>query len=197
MTPYFKAMTQAYQLALEFAEQTNVALTTIHPATVYGGLNTGDGFTNYIENLLHWRLWRIPVILEGRFPIVHADSLATAIVQAIDQAGAYIVSDQMTSVKEMALTLRHHAKSYVPLTVPLWLASASAAGLELLAKRTRSRPIMSRVQMEFITKGVEPRSVRAQKDLGWKPWSVDQGIQKYLNDRIGSLGQGAACQETH
>jgi len=191
MTPYFKAMTQAYQLALEFAEQANLALTTIHPAAVYGGLNTGDGFTNYIENLLHWRLWRIPVILEGRFPIVHADSLATAIVQSMDQAGAYIVSDQMTSLKEMALTLRHHAKSYVPLTVPLWLAYSSTAVLEFLARLIRRRPIMARVQIEFITKGWEPRSERAQEDLGWKPWSLSQGIQKYLKDRVRSLGQGA------
>ena len=193
MTPYFKAMTQAYELALEFAARENVALTTIHPAAVYGGLNTGDGFTNYIENLLHWRLWKIPVIVEGRFPVVHADSLATAIVQSIGEAGAaYIVSDQMTSLKEVALTLRHHARSYVPPTAPLWMAHSTTGVLESLARLTRTKPVMARVQIEFITKGWEPRSERAEKDLGWKPWTLSEGIQKYLKDRGRLPGQGAA-----
>jgi len=51
---------------------------------------------------------------------------------------------------------------------------------------------MSRVQLEFITKGLEPRSDRAQDEPGWKPLSLSQGISEYLKDRISLLGQGAA-----
>jgi nucleoside-diphosphate-sugar epimerase len=89
MTPYFNAMTQAYQLVTERAKEMNLSLTTIHPAAVYGGRNTRDDFTNYIENLFHRRFWRAPVIINGRFPVVHADSLASAIIRALDKPGAY------------------------------------------------------------------------------------------------------------
>ncbi len=194
MTPYFQAMIQAYQLAIEFAEKMNLTLTTIHPAAVYGCLNTNDGFTNYIENLLNWRFWRIPVIIDGRFPIVHADSLATAIVRSLDKTRTYIVSDQMTSLQEMALTLREHAKSYIPPTVPLWMAHPSTSMLEFFSRLFRIRPIMAQVQIEYITKGWEPRSDRAHEELEWQPLSLSQGIQKYLQDRMSLLGQGPADQ---
>ena len=188
MTPYFKAMTQAYALALETAQELDLALTTIHPAAVYGGRNTGDGFTNYIENLLNWRVWKIPVIIAGRFPIVHTASLATAIVHSLDKTGAYIVSDQMTSLSEMALTLRENARSYIPPTVPLRMVRSATAMLEFFARLFRIRPIMARVQLEFITKGWEPRPDRAQEDLGWKPKSLSQGLQNYLRERTSVIG---------
>jgi nucleoside-diphosphate-sugar epimerase len=43
---------------------------------------------------------------------------------------------------------------------------------------------MARVQLEFITKGWEPQADRAQRELGWQPLSLRQGIQKYLKDRM-------------
>ena len=46
LSPYFQAMTKAYTEATAFAARTATALTTIHPAALYGGLNTGEGFTN-------------------------------------------------------------------------------------------------------------------------------------------------------
>jgi nucleoside-diphosphate-sugar epimerase len=184
VTPYFKAMIQAYQLAIESAKTMNLNLTTIHPAAVYGGLNTGDGFTRYIENLLNWRIWKTPVIINGQLPLIHADSLAGAIVESLEKPGAFIVSDQMTSLREIALRLREETRSYIPPTVPLPLAYASTSLLEFFARRLHIKPIMARVQLEFITKGWEPQADRAQRELGWQPLSLRQGIQKYLKDRM-------------
>jgi len=188
MSPYFKSMIQAYRLAIERANEMNLKLTTIHPAAVYGGRNTGDGFTNYIENLLNRRFSRVPVIIDGRFPVVHADSLANAIVRALDRPGAYIVSDQMTSLKEIAQTLREHSNSYIPPTVPKWMAYASSSVLEFYAKRLNIKPVMARVQIEYITKGWEPRADRARTELGWQPMSLGNGIRTYLEDRKKLLG---------
>jgi nucleoside-diphosphate-sugar epimerase len=195
-TPYFKAMIQAYQMVVECAETMGLALTTIHPAAVYGGINTGDGFTAYIENLLNRRLWRVPVIVDGRFPIVHVDSLAAAVVQALDKPGAYIVSDQMTSLQEIALTLREHARSYIPPTIPLWLARGNTVLLEFFARRLNVQPIMAQVQLEFISKGLEPQVDRACAELGWQPLCLRQGIQKYLQARGSILRQNGA-EQTH
>ena len=47
-SPYFRSMIEAYRFVTDFSRQHGIRLVTVHPAAVYGGLNTGDGLTNYI-----------------------------------------------------------------------------------------------------------------------------------------------------
>ncbi len=183
MTPYFQAMIKAYQLALQAQACMPLQLTTIHPAAVYGGMNTGDGLTNYLENLVNWRLLKMPANVAGRFPVVHAASLAQAMVLSLPHTGALIVSEGMTSMPEMARTLRQQMRSYVPLTLPKALAYASATLLELLSRITRKRPILARVQVDFITNGSEPIASPALIALGWTPQSLSNGLARYLRER--------------
>jgi nucleoside-diphosphate-sugar epimerase len=183
MTPYFQAMIKAYQLALGTAARIGLQLTTIHPAAVYGGMDTGDGFTNYLECLVNWRLHKMPANAAGRFPLVHAASLAQAIVLSLPHTGAFIVSEGMSSMPEMARALRQQTRSYVPLTLPKAVAYLSAALLELLSRITRQRPILAKVQVDFITNGSEPIATKAQQTLGWTPQSLEQGLARYLRER--------------
>jgi nucleoside-diphosphate-sugar epimerase len=125
----------------------------------------------------------VRVVVDSSFPVVHADSLAAAIVRSLDHTGAYIVSDQMTSLRKLALTLRRYARSYVPPTVPLGMAYVSTAVLEFFARLVKRQPILARAQVEFLTSGMAPSSERAQEQLGWQPMPLSQGIQQYLNDR--------------
>lgn len=162
-------------------------LTTIHPAAVYGGRNTGDGITNYLENLVRWNLLKMPANVAGRFPVVHAASLADAIVRSMAHTGAYLVSEGMTSMPELARALRRHMRSYVPITLPRSLAYASAAALEGLAWITLRRPILARVQVDFITSGHQPRADKARSELGWQPMTLDQGLARYLRERQGAV----------
>lgn len=185
MTPYFQAMIKAYALALAEAQRLGLQLTTIHPAAVYGGRNTGDGFTNYLNHLMDWNLLKMPANVAGRFPVVHAASLADAIVRSLDHAGAFLVSEGMTSMLELAQALRRQTRSYVPLTLPKPkpMAYASAALLEALAHVTRRRPILARVQVDFITSGLQPLADKARAELGWQPMTLDQGLARYLRER--------------
>jgi nucleoside-diphosphate-sugar epimerase len=183
MTPYFQAMIKADQLAQDSAARIPLQLTTIHPAALYGGMDTGDGFTNYLECLVNWRLHKMPANVAGRFPLVHAASLAQAIVQALPHTGAFLVSECMSSMPQMARALRQQTRSYVPFTLPKVLAYASATLLELLSRITRQHPILAKVQVDFITKGSEPIATKAQQTLGWKPLSLEQGLARYLRER--------------
>lgn len=183
LTPYFGAMTKAYTEVTSFSARTGTALTTIHPAALYGGLNTGEGFTNVIENLLNWRLWKLPVVLPGRFPLVHAQSLASAIVCALNHEGAYIVSDGMCSLKSLAQALRQQARSYVPPEIPAGLAYAATAPVEALGRLLHFRPMLCKVQLDFITSGNEPLANRAVEVLGWQPCPLEDGLRRYLSDR--------------
>ena len=86
-SPYFQSMIRAYRLVTDLAAVHDIRLVTIHPDAVYGGVNTGQGFTNYMENLLHKRFWRVPFVFDGRFPVVHTDSLAQAIIASLSGEG--------------------------------------------------------------------------------------------------------------
>ncbi len=183
LSPYFRAMTQAYGEATAFAQRTGTALTTIHPAALYGGLNTGEGFTNVIESLLNWRLWRLPVVLPGRFPLVHAESLANAIASAMGHTGAFIVSDGMCSLKQLSRALRRQAGSYPAPEVPAALAYAATAPVEALGRALGIRPILCKVQLDFITLGSEPLADRAATTLRWAPLALEAGLARYLTDR--------------
>jgi nucleoside-diphosphate-sugar epimerase len=191
-SPYFQSMIRAYRLVTHFTTRHDIRLVTIHPAAVYGGLNTGHGFTNYIENLLHKRLWRVPFVFDGQFPVVHADSLAEAIITSLSGEGPYIVSEQMATLKAIALILRRHADSYVPRNAPVKLARAGATVLECVARFTRTTPIMARVQIDFITQGIEPRSERVSRERGWRPKTLDEGLAKYLENQTAATGAGSA-----
>lgn len=184
MTPYFTAMTEAYHAVLEFSKTyRDTSVTTIHPAAVYGGRDTGQGITDYIENLLRGRFWRVPFIIEGRFPVVHAASLAEAVVDALDCQGPFLVSDEMTSLREIALTIHRLTGSYVPPTAPVWAARLGAAFLERLARLTRTPPIMSTVQVRFLTRGLEPLSEKAAAELDWQPMPLEEGLRRYVEHR--------------
>ena len=183
MTPYFQAMIKAYALAQTEARRLGLQLTTIHPAAVYGGRDTGDGITHYLDNLVNWRLLKLPANLDGRFPVVHTASLSTAILRALDHTGAFLVSDTMTSMPEMARALRRQMRSYVPLTVPKPLAYASAALFEAGARLTGRRPVLATVQVDFITAGNEPVADQARAVLGFEPLPLERGLALYLQER--------------
>jgi nucleoside-diphosphate-sugar epimerase len=188
---YFQSMIRAYRLVTDFTARHDIRLVTIHPAAVYGGLNTAQGFTNYIENLLHNRFWRVPFVFDGKFPVVHADSLAEAIIASLAGEGPYIVSEQMTTLKAIATILRQHADSYVPFNMPVQMASAGATVLEWIARVSGTRPIMARVQIDFITQGVEPRPERIIHELCWRPKTLDEGLARYLENRPAAAGAGS------
>lgn len=188
MTPYFQAMIKAYALAQAEAARMGLRLTTIHPAAVYGGRDTGDGITHYLENLIRWNVLQMPANVGGRFPVVHAASLAAAILRALDHAGAFLVSDGMTSMPDLARALRRLMRSYVPLTVPRPVAYASAALFEAGARLTGRRPILAKVQVDFIVAGNEPVADKAREVLGFEPVPLERGLAQYLKEREGLLG---------
>lgn len=188
MTPYFQSMVRAYRIAAEFAKTSAIKVTTIHPAAVYGGINTGGGITDYIENLASRNWPRVPFINETSFPVVHVDSLADAIVRSLDRPGAYIASDQMTSLKDIAQTMRAQTHSYIPMVMPMWMVRFGVSALEAIAKTIKVKPFASAVQIDFLTKGWKPDPRKAIRELDWKPLPLEEGISRILAAKRPSPG---------
>jgi nucleoside-diphosphate-sugar epimerase len=183
MTPYFQSMIRAYRVIVNFGQTSDIAITTIHPAAVYGGRNTGGGITDYMENLATRNWHRLPFISPSHFPVVHVDSLADAMIKSLDKPGAYIVSDQMTTLRDIAKAMRKQTWSYIPLTVPLWFSMLGIYLLETIAHIVKVKPFASAVQIAFLTKGWTPSPNRAVTDLAWKPMPLEEGIRRFLSAR--------------
>ena len=192
MTPYFQSMVRAYRSAVDFAEKNGVRLTTIHPAAVFGGLNTGSGITDFMENLVSGNWHKVPFITKTRFPIIHVDSLSDAIIKSISKPGAYIASDQMTSLEEIATTMRGRVASYVPITMPVSITKLGVSVLESAAKLIGVKPFASAVQIDYLTKGWEPSPDKAIRELFWKPMALAEGIDRYLLARRGAAEAATA-----
>ncbi len=180
---YYRSMFAAYDAARVFADRHGIRLVTLHPSAAYGGRNTGRGLTDYLGNLLHRRVWRVPFIPPTRFPFVHVTSLADAARRALHQEGPYIVSDGVTSLREMARSVRARGAGFVPPRVPVSVARLSATGLEILARLTGIRPLMAHVQLDYLTAGHSPVAEKARASLGWEPLSLGKGIELFLEDR--------------
>ena len=183
MSPYSRSKVRAYRSVVHFARSNGVQLTTVHPAAVFGGLNTGDGITNYMGNLASWKLHRVPFVSAGNFPVIHVNSLTDVIIKSLNMPGAYIASDQMTTLKGIAQAMRMQERSYVPLVMPLWLVKLGVSIMEALAKVIRVKPIASSVQTEFVTRNWRPNSGKAVRELRWQQMSLEEGVRRFCRGR--------------
>ena len=183
MTPYFQSMVRAYRIAAEFARTSTVRVTTIHPAAIFGGRNTGGGITDYMENLAARNWHRVPFINDSSFPVVHVDSLTDAIIKSLDRPTAYIISDQMTTLKEIAQIMRSQTSSYVPVIMPLPLVKFGVSMVEGIARMIGVMPFASAVQIDFLTKGWRPDPAKAISQLNWKPMPLHEGIRRFLSGK--------------
>ena len=179
-SPYSQAKLRAYRRVTDFARDHGIALTTIHPAAVYGGRNTGRGITDYMENLASRKWYRAPFIGASSFPVIHVDSSSDLMVKGLNKPGAYIASDQMTSLQEIAEEMRLQHRTHVPIMMPLAAVNAGVALMEATAKLVPVVPLTSRVQMAFLTRGWRPSATKAMRDLGWKPMPLGAGIGRFL-----------------
>ncbi|MDQ3002055.1 MAG: NAD-dependent epimerase/dehydratase family protein [Fibrobacterota bacterium] len=181
----FETMRQAFRILRAKEGAGSIRLLTIHPAAVYGGINTANGFTDYLLNLVNRKILRSPAIVAGKFPLVHVDSLVQGTLSALaksDFGQAYILSDGMTSLREMAVALKLlRPRAYMPFRIPQAMAESNAIVSEWVSRFVTGKPpLVARDHLKFITQEYEPIAEKAEKYLGWKPMSLDDGLRRFL-----------------
>jgi len=183
LTAYSQSKVRAYRRVVDFSKANGVQLTSLHPAAVYGGLNTADGMTTFMDNLASWKWWKAPFVGPSSFPIIHIDSLVDVTIKSLDKPGAFIVSDLMTSLDAIAKEMRRQTRSYVPLVMPAAVVSLGVFLMEALAKVVPVKPLIAAVQLHFLTRGWAPSPAKAIKEIGWTPMSLEEGMRRFLAGR--------------
>ena len=155
----------------------------MNPSGVYG---PGPAPTISIDKDLFAPLVRkrLPALPPGGLGVAFVDGVASGHLLAADKGRdgeRYILCDRHVTLRELAQTVvRVAGRGWVPPTLPLPLARAMAVGGEALSEVIRRPPLLSRGQLHFFLWNAAPDSSKAQRELGWKPTELEQGIRRTL-----------------
>jgi nucleoside-diphosphate-sugar epimerase len=182
-TAYERSKQRAERLALAAAAETGIDLVIVNPAAVYGD-GPGGGATSLeqalLRPLIEGRRAAVPLLPPGGMGLAHASGLAAGQLLAADRGRPgerYILCDGHMSFRELAATaVRLAGRGIVPPVMPVPLARALAAGGEALARRVRRPPLLPKGQLYFFLWDARPQSAKAQRELGWRPTPLEQGL---------------------
>jgi len=124
----------------------------------------------------------VPSVPPGKFPLVHVNSLADAVQRAIEKelfGESFIISDGYLSLRELAIHCHKlDSATYVPIELPLPVISASVGIMEFISFFSKSPPLISRVQVKYVTQGLEVTCKKANTYLGWREMEISVGIER-------------------
>ncbi len=187
-TAYERSKQHAEELVL--GERDRLEVVIVNPSAVYGpGPSASVSFdTGMFGPLVRKRL---PVLPPGGAGMVFSEGLARGHLLAADKGAdgeRYILSDDYADFRDLARTVVAIAgRGRVPPTMPLPVARAFAAAGEEISRLTHRPPMVSRGQVYFFNWQARPDSSRAQRELGWIPTPLEDGLRRTLEE-MGLLG---------
>jgi dihydroflavonol-4-reductase len=180
-TAYERSKQRAEELAL--AQQDGLEVVIVNPAGVYGPgpVASISLDKNLFEPVVRGRL---PALPPGGLGIVYVGGVASGHLLAAErgQAGErYILCDRHVGLRELAETVKRIAgRGRVPPTLPVPLAKALAIGGEAISRLIRRPPLLARGQLHYFLWNATPDSSKAQRDLGWEPTPLEEGVRRTL-----------------
>jgi nucleoside-diphosphate-sugar epimerase len=180
-TAYERSKQRAEELALDARDGLEVVI--VNPSGVYGpGPSASVSFDKDMFVPLVRK--RLPALPPGGLGLVFVEGLASGHLLAADggrDGERYILCDTHVTIRELAETVvRVAGRGRVPPTLPVPLARGLAAGSEALSRVIRRPPLVSRGQVHFFAWNAHPLSDKAQRELGWKPTPLEEGIKRTL-----------------
>jgi dihydroflavonol-4-reductase len=182
-TAYERSKQRAEQLALAAAAETGVELVIVNPAAVYGPGPGGDATSierGLIAPVIAGKRSEVPMLPPGGIPLVYSTGLGTGHVLAASKGvpgQRYILCDGHATFRELAQSaVRIAGRGKVPPVMPVPVAKALAAGGELVARIVRKPPLLPRGQLYFFLWDAHPQATKAQRELGWAPTPIEQGL---------------------
>jgi nucleoside-diphosphate-sugar epimerase len=180
-TAYERSKQRAEELVL--AERDGMEIVILNPVGVYGPGPSAS--VSFDENLIRPVVRkRLPALAPGGMGLVFVEGVASGHLLAAERGAdgeRYILSDCHTSMREFAeAVVRVAGRGRVPPVLPPWLAKALAAAGEAVSRVIRRPPLLSHGQLYYFMWDAHPDSSRAQRELGWQPTPLEEGIRRTL-----------------
>jgi dihydroflavonol-4-reductase len=186
-TTYERSKQHAERLGLAAAAETGVELVIVNPAAVYGPGPPGSASVELglLRPVVAGRRAAVPLLPPGGLPMVYSTGLATGQLLAAARGvpgERYILCDGHMSFRELAETaVRLAGRGKVPPVMPVPLAKALAAGGELASRAIRKPPLLPKGQLHFFLWDAHPQSGKAQRELGWVPTPLEEGLRAVVS----------------
>jgi dihydroflavonol-4-reductase len=186
-TAYERSKQHAEGLALAAAAETGVELVIVNPAAVYGPgpLGSASVELGLLRPVVEGRRAAVPLLPPGGLPMVYSTGLATGQLLAAARGvpgERYILCDGQMSFRKLAETaVRLAGRGRVPAVMPVPLAKALAAGGEIVSRAIRKPPLLPKGQLHFFLWDARPQSGKAQRELGWVPTPLEEGLRAVVS----------------
>jgi dihydroflavonol-4-reductase len=180
---YYERSKQVADQQVAAAMQRGLPAIFLHPSAVYGpGPTSSPGVNAVIAQLQQGRL---PALPPGGFAVVFAPDVGEGHVLAGEHAAIgsrYILSESYYTLAELAQTVLAELglEKQPPPTIPLPVARGIAWISEWVARLTRRPPVIAKGGLYFLQWQARPQSEKAQRELGWKPTPLREGLRKTI-----------------
>lgn len=182
-TAYERSKQKAFQLVSK-AGFNGLPVINIHPAGLYGpGPTDSPGINNFIVDL---KDGKVPMLLPGGLPLVFSKDVGEGHVLAEENGKtgeSYILSEAYYELSVIAKQILHELElnKKPPPVMPLPLVKLVSNVGEWFANLTNKSPLIPNGQLHFLLWGAIPDSTKAQRELGWKPTSLPNGIKQTID----------------
>jgi len=180
LTAYSVAKTRAERRAWQFAEEHDLDLVVVNPASIIGpGVFRHTPVTRLVEYVIRGRL---PFVLPADTSYVDARDVAAAQRAAFERpeaAGRYLLATAMVPMREFVRMLVEFAPGVraprwvlpVPLLPPLVMADAVAHRLF-----GTERQLTQEMIEEFAGSQLPCDTTKSQRELDWRPRAIRQSV---------------------
>jgi nucleoside-diphosphate-sugar epimerase len=182
-TSYERSKQRAEELVL--AERDGMEVVVLNPCAVYGpGPSASVSFDKELFDPLIKK--RLPALPPGGSGLVFSPGVANAHLRAAERGAdgqRYIVCDTYADFRELAETVvRVAGRGRIPPRMPVPVAYTVSALTEGVSKLTRRPPLAPHGQLHYFLWQARPDSSKAQRELGWQPTPLEDGVRETLDD---------------
>lgn len=181
-TAYERSKQRADELVLAAArDELEVVMT--NPCAVYGPgpIGSASPEKDLFEPIVRKKL---PALTPGGFGLVYSDGVGSGQLLAAERGKPgerYILCDGHMTLRELAaVVVRLSKRGRVPPVLPVPAAKALAMTGEAVARVIRRPPLLPNGQLHFLLWNAEPDSSKAQRELGWQPTPIEEGVRRTL-----------------
>jgi nucleoside-diphosphate-sugar epimerase len=182
-TAYERSKQHAEELVL--SERDGMEVVILNPSGVYGpGPSATVSFDKgMFEPLVKKRL---PALPPGGSGLAFAPGVAAGHLLAAEKGKdgeRYILADTYAEFPDLAETVvRVAGRGRVPRVMPVPVARAMAGVGEGISRVIRRPPMLARGQLTYFLWQAHPDSSKAQRELGWTPTPLEEGVRRTLEE---------------